>query len=489
MEREIILENRSKGLRVSCRRVLFFSALALSSLASEAHAGTAESFLEGFSRHVAASLKKSARTSLSAPLSTGPCQITAGAPDYGLWRATQADIDSDYVLLHYNYEAAPANLPRNILFVWKRDGSYAPWLVYYGSEKILDAHVNAYGGVAFFRSPPNGSAQAGPDDLLFCPQDPSPQALNNQLTAYACAQDPTQAVLVDQILHNQAAPILGGTAPDGKFYDLDWANDRLIYTRSQRTTNLATLNNWDSLLRTNSVIDQIFYSQWTQNDMWLTAVDRTGSIGYVIINLNNIFSPSSSAFIEYRGAFPQTPGQFNQFVTLSSVSTNAYYHRETPFGTGFFSVATNNFVSMGTERQGLFRLRPAPATPTTPAILSGDLYARSSVDGFSQDHLVAQAPNSNATLLKPTRLNFPTLGETLVVQSSTGSASRIELYLYTPAVAAAGTYMHVQTIDPILGYPNLAIHTATDSLPNAAFLGIQFTANQSDGQVVLIECQ
>lgn len=485
------------GRRPLCRVVLFLFVgtfcLGTQSLASEA-----DTFIADLSRHVAQSFARKSKSQLKskasvAAASAWPCDITAGAPPYGYWRATQADIDAEYILLHYRYDAAPTPLPKSILFVWKRDGTYAPWFVYASSEKILDPHVNSYGNVAFFRSPPDGTTPQGPDELVYCPQDPTPGALNSQITAYPCALNPGAAIVVDSIPYNQVMPFTGGAAPDGKFYDLDWAGDRLIYTRSKLTTNQATLNNWDSLLQTNSVIDQVFYSNWTPNDLWLTNVDRDGSIGYVVVNLNmsGLLSGSPLAYMEYLGAYPSAPAMFNQFTTLGVGLGIPYYHRETLAGTGFNSLASNGFVKMGTERQGLHRLKPVAATPTSPGVNTGDLYARSSEDGYAQDHLVAQAPSPNAALMRPNRAYIPALGgDALVAQTGgTGVQSRIEVYAYLSNPGFVGSYVHVQSVAPVLGYPNLALHAVSDDPWNHGILGVMFNSQVSDGMIVLIQCQ
>lgn len=399
-------------------------------------------------------------------------------------------MDGSYVLLHYNYDGAVAPMPKNILFVIKipppgQPLQYAPWYAYWSSNKVTNARVNPRGGIAFLESPPTGMPN-GPDNLFYCAQETNPTALNSQFTAYQCAGNPAAAVQVDQILWNQVYPLIGAQAPDGKFYGLDWIDDRLVYTRSSISGGQATLNLWDSLLQTNTVIDSVFYSQWTQNDMWLNSVDRTGAIGYQILNFAGLLSGGVS--IEYRGAYPQSPGVLTSYVTLGSTTWSPYFYREVQSGTGLFSMASSNFVRMGTEHLGFFRLRPVAATPTTPAIELGDLYARTSNDNFQQDYLVAQAPNPNATLVRPKRTHFPTHGEGLAAISSTNGLARIEYYLYQPQPSVAGVYIHIQTIDPVLN-SNLALLAVSDEPSTAAILGMDYTSTYNDGTVVLIQCQ
>ncbi len=132
------------------------------------------------------------------------CSIWGGAPDQSPWILASSDVDGNYVVLKYSVPpgiAVPAGWPVNIIYSWQLDGLFAPWIVYFGDEKISQVKINSTGDVAFWRtvSAPTFGGFGGHDDLVSCELDSLNK--NSQWTAYPCANSISNAKLVDSILH------------------------------------------------------------------------------------------------------------------------------------------------------------------------------------------------------------------------------------------------------------------------------------------------
>jgi hypothetical protein len=213
----------------------------------------------------------------------------------------------------------------------------------------------------------------------------------------------------------------------------------------------------------------------------VVSANRFGSVGYRILNLTGMLS--GNIFGEYGGAHPTVPGILTQFSTVP-FTWNLMHET----GADLVSYGTTNFVTMGTEHQLFLRQKPAPATPFTPAVEPGELYALTSEDGYVAKHLVAVAPNPNSILYNPLRVATPTFPDALVASSTFNNATRVEFFLYTAIPGQAGQYLHFETVNPTGIFQNIAVQAVSDDPVNSGVVAVQYSSSTAAGEWVLIEC-
>ncbi len=410
------------------------------------------------------------------------CNAWGAAPDQSPWVVSSSDVDGNFVVLKYSvpdHLPLPGAVPRHIIFSWQRDGLYAPWIVYYGSETISPVKINSVGDVAFWHVN-NQVAPSSPvvTELVSCSIDPLNK--NSQYLAYPCATSISSARIVDQILHNHTAGSLLGlqlNQPDGKFFEFDWSYDRLIYSRTSHSLLLASVNSWDRFTFQIQNIESYFSSANSTNFYWLRQVDSQGVVGLGFTNFMGFMAGGLSMTL--KGASVQGLGSSAFYLPALLYDTQPSFASLTSFG----------YSKFGTEFFGFSSLLPLGATSS-----QGRLGLRSSEDnfgGYYGDRVVS--PNPGVILRKPLKINSQALGEALIVEAYNPAAQSVslELYQYQPSGIAGmpGTFQFIETITPTAGFASMMMLSATDIQGFSAIMVSQFPTTQTtSGLHTLYSC-
>jgi hypothetical protein len=209
----------------------------------------------GFQSFAENKLANTARETLAFPgfqpppapaIGPGRCQITARAPDlvtpWGTWKVKSVDVDENFILLHYNNTNPPSRpgFFQNYILVWLKGTNIGPWVVYAGNATLYNPRVSSLGHVAVRRYSPGSPYPE--EQLVVCPFD-----LNRgigQWDPYACAVDPSQAIVVNTTPYNQPLGNIPNSLPDGDISSWDWSGDYLAYANRSISQGFSGISDW-----------------------------------------------------------------------------------------------------------------------------------------------------------------------------------------------------------------------------------------------------